>query len=116
MRTDNNLDVKYREFGLRVREARKNRRLTMRELAEKINISENFLARIESNNGKAGIGTIIKICNELKISMDFLFQDSLFERKAETLNLDALSEPDRNFVIKTLKNLRIYRDELNGSE
>ena len=65
MRTDNNTDVKYREFGLRLREARKNRRLTMRELSEKINISENFLARIESNNGKAGLGTIIKICNDL---------------------------------------------------
>ena len=116
MRTDNNLDVKYREFGLRVREARKNRRLTMRELAEKISITENFLARIESNNGRAGLGTIIKICNELKISMDYLFQDSLFVMDAETLKLDALSEPDKNFIIKTIKNLRVYRNELDGSE
>jgi transcriptional regulator with XRE-family HTH domain len=116
MRTDNNSDVKYKEFGLRVREARKNRKLTMRELSEKINITENFLARIESNNGKAGLGTIIKICNELKISMDFLFQDSLFEIDAETLNLEALSEPDKNFIIKTIKNLKNYRNELNGMD
>ena len=116
MRTDNNADVKYREFGLRVKEARKNRRYTMRELAEKINISENFLSRIESNNGRAGIGTIIKLCNELRISMDYLFQDSLFPMDAETLNLDALSEPDRKFVIKTIKNLRVYKDELGGIE
>ena len=116
MRTDNNMDVKYKEFGLRLREARKNRRLTMRELSEKINISENFLARIESNNGKPGLGTIIKICNELKISMDFLFQDSLFEMDIETLNLEALSEPDRKFIIKTIKNLKTYRNDLNGSD
>jgi len=116
MRSDNNSEVKYREFGLRVREARKNRRMTMRELSEKINISENFLSRIESDNGKAGLGTILKICNELKISMDFLFQDSLFEMKAETLNLEALSEPDRNFIIKTVKNLKAYRNELSGGE
>ena len=116
MRTDNNSDVKYREFGLRVREARKNRKLTMRELSEKINITENFLARIESNNGKAGIGTIIKICNELKVSMDFLFQDSLFDMDADTLNVEALSEPDKNFIIKTIKNLKKYRDELNGMD
>ena len=116
MRTDNNMDVKYREFGLRLREARKNRRLTMRELSEKINISENFLARIESNNGKAGLGTIIKICNELKISMDFLFQDSLFEMDIETLNIEALSEPDRKFILKTIKNLRTYRNDLSGSD
>jgi len=108
--------VNYREFGLRIREARKNRRMTMRELSEKINITENFLARIESNNGRAGIGTIIKICNELKISMDFLFQDSLFEIETETLNMEALSEPDKNFVVKTIENLRTYRDELNGSK
>jgi len=116
MRTDNNTEVRYREFGLRVREARKNRRLTMRELSGKIDISENFLARIESNNGRAGLGTIIKICNELKISMDFLFQDSLFEMNAETLNMEALTEPDKNFIIKTIKNLKAYRHELNGSE
>jgi len=116
MRTDNNLDVKYREFGVRLREARKNRKLTMRELSEKVNISENFLARIESNNGRAGLGTIIKICNELKISMDFLFQDSLFDIDTETLNLAALSEPDRKFIVKTIKNLKAYRNELNGSE
>ena len=115
MRTDNNTNVKYREFGLRVREARKNRGLTMRELAEKINITENFLARIESNNGRAGIGTVIMICNELKISMDFLFQDSLFEFGLEIYNFEALSEPDKNFAIKTIENLKIYRNELNGS-
>jgi transcriptional regulator with XRE-family HTH domain len=116
MRSFNNSAVKYREFGLRVREARKNRGMTIARLSEKIDISENFLSRIESNNGNAGLGTVIKICNELKVSMDFLFQDSLFEMKAETLNLEALSEPDKNFVIKTIKNLRSYKDELNGSE
>ena len=114
MRTDNNSDVKYREFGLRVREARKNRKLTMRELSEKINITENFLARIESNNGRAGIGTVIRICNELKVSMDFLFQDSLFDMDADTLNVEALSEPDKNFIINTVNNLKQYRDELSG--
>ena len=115
MRTDNNMDVKYKELGLRIREARKNRRLTMRELSIKINISENFLARIESNNGRAGVGTLIKICNELKISLDFLFQDSLFDMDSDTLNLDSLSVPDKNFVIETIRNLKIYRDKLNGS-
>ena len=88
----------------------------MQKLSEKINISENFLARIENDNGRAGIGTIIKICNELKISMDFLFQDSLFEIESDTLNLQALSEPDKNFIVKTVENLRTYRHELNGSK
>ena len=114
MRTDNNSDVKYKEFGLRVREARKNRGWTLKRLAEKVNISENFMSRIESNNGKAGIGTIVKICNELKISMDFLFQDSLFDMDMETLNIEALSEPDKKFIIQTIKNLKKYRYDLNG--
>lgn len=115
MRSDNNMEVKYMEFGLRVREARKNKGLTLRELAERINISENFMARIESNNGKAGLGTIIKICNTLKISMDFLFQDSLVETEADTIDLSALSEPDKKFIIKTVRNLKEYRNDLRGS-
>jgi transcriptional regulator with XRE-family HTH domain len=115
MRTANNSDVNFKAFGLRVREARKNRNMTMRELAERINITENFLARIESNNGRAGVGTVIKICNELKISMDFLFRDSLFEMEAKTLNVEALSEQDRKFIVKTIRNLKTYRNDLNGS-
>ena len=116
MRSHNKSAVKFKEFGLRVREARKNRNMTIAALSEKIDISENYLARIESDNGNAGLGTIIKLCNELKVSLDFLFQDSLFDMDAETLNMDALSEPDRNFIIKTIKNLKAYRNELNGSE
>ena len=114
MRLDGNSSVKFKEFGLRVREARKNSQLTMRELAERISISENFLARIESDNGRPGLGTVVKICNELKVSMDFLFQDSLLEREWETINLDILSEPDRKFVIRTIENLKTYRNELDG--
>ena len=114
MKNENNSIVKYKEFGLRVREARKNKRLTMYELSEKINITENFLARIESNNGKAGLGTIVKICNELNISMDYLFQDSLHEMNVETLNIETLNEPDKKFIIKTIKNLKAYRNELDG--
>ncbi|MCL2236208.1 MAG: helix-turn-helix domain-containing protein [Defluviitaleaceae bacterium] len=114
MRLDGNSDVKFKEFGLRAREARKNRQLTMRELAERIGISENFLARIESDNGRPGLGTVIKICNELKVSMDFLFQDSLHEIECETINLDILSGPDRKFIIRTVENLKAYRDELDG--
>jgi transcriptional regulator with XRE-family HTH domain len=115
MKNKNGSVIKYKEFGLRIKEARKNRRMTMAELSEKIDISENFLARIESNNARAGLGTTIKLCNELKISMDFLFQDSLFDMDTETLNLESLSEPDRKFVLKTIKNLKAYRFDLDGS-
>ena len=114
MRLDGNSSVKFKEFGLRVREARKNRQLTMRELAERIGVSENFLARIESDNGRPGLGTVIKICNELKVSMDFLFQDSLIEKECETINLDTLSEPERKFLIRTIDNLKTYKNESDG--
>jgi len=48
--------------------------------------------------------------------MDFLFQDSLFEPDCGSLNFDALGETDKNFVVKTVKNLKAYRNELNGSD
>ena len=59
---------------------------------------------------------LLLFINELRVSMDFLFQDSLFEPDCGSLNFDALGETDKNFVVKTVKNLKAYRNELNGSD
>ena len=68
---EENFNVNKKMFGKKLREARINNNLTQSELAEKIGISQNFLGDIER-----GIKLVL-IANTLKVSLDFLFADSL---------------------------------------
>lgn len=60
------------ETGLRIRTMREQQRLTREKLAEKANISVQFLADIE--NGKKGmtLATLKKICTALNLSADYV--------------------------------------------
>ena len=67
----------YRELGRRVRQQRVMRRMTQEELAEKSGISCSFVGHIERGEKKFSIGTLVALCNAMKISPNYLLQDSL---------------------------------------
>ncbi|MGI6184359.1 MAG: helix-turn-helix domain-containing protein [Candidatus Fimadaptatus sp.] len=73
----------YEGLGMRVRRARKLAGLTQSELAEKLGISTSFLGHIERGSRKASMDTIVKISNELTVSLDSLLADSLTARSAK---------------------------------
>ena len=60
------------ETGLRIRAMREAQRLSREKLAEKANISVQFLSDIE--NGKKGmtVTTLKKICTALNLSADYI--------------------------------------------
>ena len=67
----------YQGLGRRVRRARKLAGMTQCELAERLSISTSFLGHIERGSRKASLETIIKIANELSISLDELLADGV---------------------------------------
>ncbi len=82
-------------FGKRLKSARNSKKLTQFELAEKINISPNFLGDIERGIKLPSLSTLILLCNTLKISLDYLFADSLD-------NLEFEESPAEYFTDKQL--------------
>lgn len=92
-------------FGKRVKKAREELGKTQFELAEQIGISQNFLGDIERGLKLPSVDVLIKISNVLKLSLDYLFSDSLDNIAAEP---DPIYFTDRqltimNKVIKTIK-------------
>lgn len=67
----------YRELGRRVRQQRTMCGYTQEELAEKSGISCSFVGHIERGEKKFSIGTLVALCNAMKISPNYLLQDSL---------------------------------------
>lgn len=64
-------------FGKKIKDARTNLDLTQFQLAEKIGVSQNFLGDIERGIKLPSLSKLILLSNTLKVSLDFLFADSL---------------------------------------
>lgn len=63
----------YKKLGTRIKYLRENANLTQEQLADKAQVSLNFLGKIEININKPGLRSLIKIANALNIEVKNLF-------------------------------------------
>lgn len=112
------MDYKYKlDYPLiakRIKDARKLSGLTQEQLAEKIGISTNAIAKLENNLMTASLQTLVNIVNVLNIDMNTLFlpnenptQSSLNEYLIN--HIQGLSTKDKEFLIYIINGLQIYR-------
>lgn len=59
-------------LGERLRELRKNRKLTLRELSEKINLRANTLSQFENGKRKPSIESLNTLADFFNVSVDYL--------------------------------------------
>ena len=59
-------------LGNNIRTERKRQLLTIEQLAEKVNITDNFLGKIERGDSMPSLPTIERIARALHVSIDFL--------------------------------------------
>ena len=62
-------------FGQRLREQRIKHGLTLEQLAEKSELSSNYIGMVERGLKEPGLATIVKLLNALNISADTLLCD-----------------------------------------
>ena len=55
-------------FGQRLREQRLKQNLTLEQLAEKANLSPNYVGMVERGLKEPGLATIVKLLNGLNVS------------------------------------------------
>ena len=79
----NNKVIDRRAFGKRIKIARESMGLTQFQLAEKIDVSQNFLGDIERGIKLPSLSKLILLANTLKISLDSMFAESLDNILAE---------------------------------
>ena len=61
------------KFGKRLRELRKQKKLTQEELAEKIGFSPNFVGMIERGERNTTVENLFSIANVLEVSLSDFF-------------------------------------------
>lgn len=64
------------EIGYRIKKFRKTTGLTIRQLAEKVGVTQSYISQLENDKVNPSLGTLKKIANALNINMiDFFDRD-----------------------------------------
>lgn len=63
----------YKKLGIQIKQLREGANLTQEQLADKAQISIDFLGKIEVNINEPGLRSLIKIANALNIEVKELF-------------------------------------------
>ena len=108
----------YPLIARRIKEAGKLTGLTQEQLAEKIDISTNAVAKLENNLMTPSLQTPVNISNVLSIDINSLFSQktnvtgSVADEQFLNL-LQGLSDNDKNFVIHMITGLIHYNAKTN---
>ncbi len=72
--------------GLTIRQCRKNRGMTVEQLANKANVSIKFIGDVERGQKMPSINTFIKIVNALDVSFDYVLSQDVVAAKPKTIS------------------------------
>lgn len=81
---------------IRIRKAREDAGYTREKFAELLDVSVSYLAEVERGRSTVSVKTLIKICNLLGLSADYvLFGES---RDEDSMRLDKLRRLDEKYL------------------
>lgn len=93
-------------------EARHRKGITQEKLANETGLSANFIGRIESNNSRVSLTSLVKTCICLGTTMDYLLSDTVEMPDNAVLNLTALNDTEKRFVVNAIKGIKEIQAEL----
>lgn len=71
------MQLDYADIGRRIRIARNESGLTQGELAKRMAVSASFVGHLERGTRQASLETLVRLANELDLSVDYLLAASL---------------------------------------
>jgi len=72
------MEINYKKLGERIRKIREQKKITQEMLAETIGLSNNYISNIERSRSIPSLETLIKICNVLEVTPDYVLLDSIY--------------------------------------
>ena len=116
-RTRMNKPAQLELVGRKIRQLRKQRKLTQTELADRIGIHQSDLSRMEQGEYKVGLDTLLKILGTFSMSIGEFFDENSRQRglmeKYKTLSPNAQKEVE-DFI--EFKRMQESADEDQGDD
>lgn len=110
-------------LSIRIKQLRKERKWSQKELGEKVDISESFVSKVESGKKQPSREVTAKIAEVLNVTTDYLLGRSDEEVLNEMLNkkfiemksrLDSLPEAQQEMIMKQMESLMENFEQLNN--
>ena len=110
--------IDYPYISNQVRKVREAAGLTQAEFAEKINISTNAIAKLETNRMTTSLRTLVNISNVFHIDINYFLYDKS-KRTGEgdeldlllTSRLDSLTAKEKTFLLHFIEGLKKYNTD-----
>lgn len=77
----------YDAIGRRIRYVRYGKKLTQEQVAERAEISANYLSRIENGTARFSLNVLIQLINALDVSADYLLLDVIKKKEREGMDI-----------------------------
>jgi transcriptional regulator with XRE-family HTH domain len=106
------MEIDYKKLAMRIKEARHRKGITQEKLAALTGLSPNFIGRIESNNSRVSLASLVKICICLDTTMDYLLSDTIKLPDDAVLSTTALNDTEKRFIANTIKGIKEIQAEL----
>ncbi|MDR2166545.1 MAG: helix-turn-helix transcriptional regulator [Clostridiales bacterium] len=106
------MEINFEKLAMRIKEARHRKGITQEKLAAMTGLSPNFIGRIESNNSRVSLASLVKICICLDTNMDYLLSDTIELPDDAILNMTALNDTEKRFIVNTIKGIKEIQAEL----
>ena len=105
----------YRRIARRVRQARKLARLTQAQLAERIGISTNAVAKLENNMMTASLQTLMHIANVLEVDINYLLVEDYEDQLEDSMDLflnsqiRGMTAAEKAFLVHIIQGMKRFQ-------
>lgn len=102
----------FKKIGKKISDKRTLLGITQEELAKKVDSSANYISNIETGIKSGSLIFYIKVANELKLSLDYLFSEELPNLDSSTVTnkeitemIDILNKDEKQMANVFIKNI-----------
>ena len=111
----------YKLAGRQIRLLRNQHDITQKDFAEKINSSQNYLSDVETGKKRPSLDYYITIANFFKVSLDYIFQDSLDMKKNVIidnviLKMSYMDDEEQKLALKLIESVEDYAQSKKSKE
>ena len=112
--------MNYELLGKHIRKQRKEKKYTLEQLAEKLDVSTTFIGQIERAKGIPSLETFVKIANVLEVSTDSLLFGDLNNESINSYFIKRVAELTKSFTTDEkqllLRNIEIINEYINNDK
>lgn len=100
--------MNYADFGHKIRLLRRERRMTMEQLAAQAGISASFLGNIERGTREISLDTLLALCRTLDVTPnDLLYAETILPQQKLPIQLTKTEQRHLNEIVALyLKHIR----------